>query len=402
MWTRRDFLIRGTAVAASWPAVSAAPISFGERPDRILVVLQLTGGNDGLNTLIPVDQDAWYEARPVLSGAARGAHALEAGFALHPSLAQLANRFREGTFSAIHSVGYEHPDRSHFYSMGVWHTGRVPAEYGTDRPDTHEASGWLGRAAEQLELAARPAPIALHVGDGEPPFSLRSPKSPPSSLADEDDLRIQRREGAASRVASAQWKDDQEDRPDLSYLKRAARDASDLSSRLEESARDPVRADWPSGSLSRRLQLIARWIIGGLGTSVYSVELGGFDTHLDQAPTHSNLLSVLDGSIHAFLTELERAGLSDRVCVLAFSEFGRRIRENASAGTDHGSAGPVFLAGGALRGGIFGEPPDLSRPVDGDVPFTTDLRSVQATLERDWLAIEPASTSRRLPLFQRS
>ena len=404
MWTRRKLLVRGTALAAAWPFAPHVALlaARAPRPDRILVVLQLTGGNDGLNTLIPIEQDAWFRSRPVLSQVGQGAHRISDEFALHPSLGRLARRFEQGSVSAVHSVGYAFPDRSHFYSMGVWHTGRVPSELGAARPDTDDAVGWLGRAAELLAGSDRPPPIGLHVGGGTPPFALHSPDVPPTSLADERELVYGQRGDVAQALADAQRESSSDARHDLAYLRRAAREANELSERLEQAATGSARAPWPDTELARKLRLVARWIDGGLGASIYSVELSGFDTHLEQAPTHRFLLSQLDGAVDAFLTELEATGLSQRVALLAFSEFGRRARENASAGTDHGAAGPVFLAGGALTGGLHGTPPDLEHIVDGDVPHTTDLRAVQATLERDWLGVEPASRTQRLPLFQRT
>ncbi len=391
MLNRRNFIKGGLQVAAYaqlGPQLFSAPSARTAAADeRILVVLQLTGGNDGIGTLLPTGQDAWYRARPTLSRVAEGAHELESGFALHPSLGGLSQAFGEGRAAAVHSVGYENPDRSHFRSMEIWHTGLVPAVTRGESP-AKGGLGWLGRAAVQLAGRHRTEPTAVHIGSGPTPLSLRTPDAQAPSLSRVEDLRLEGLDDD-ERARLALLAQARSARPgsDLRFLRDTARQAADLSDRLDAAANRSSAADWPATDLGRRLQLTATLITGGLGASIYGLEHGSFDTHLDQGPTHANLLLDLDRCLSAFHAELAAAGMADRVLLYAFSEFGRRVAENGTAGTDHGAAGPVLLFGPRVRPGLHGTPPDLTRLQQGDLPSTTDFRAIHAALEHHWLGL---------------
>jgi uncharacterized protein (DUF1501 family) len=389
--SRRRFMVGGLAVTA----LGALPTSAlarrgsvrGER-ETILVVVQLTGGNDGLNTLVPVAQDAWYRARPSLSRVAKSAHELGSGFALHPELRALVPLFEDGELTCLHSVGYPDPDRSHFRSMEVWHSGSLVRPSANARP-----TGWLARLGEQIAARGGSAPAMLHVGSGALPLSLIGAEGPAPSVDDLDQLRLGGGATAAAvrDVLYAAPTGDAVDDRGLEYVRRTARAAVDLGQRLEDGARAPLVADWPEQELARNLAVVARLVRSDLGARIFQVELAGFDTHRGQPPIHAELLRQLGGALAAFQAELKAAERADDVLTLVFSEFGRRVRENASAGTDHGAAGPAFVLGPAASGGFVGTPPDLEHLIDGDLPHGIDFRSVYATLESGWMGLDPSS-----------
>ena len=187
--------------------------------------------------------------------------------------------------------------------------------------------------------------------------------------------------------------------PDLGFLREAARATYRAAERMASLADAESPVNYPGGGLSQRLRLVARLITGGFGTRLFHVALDGFDTHSAQGPTHAALLAELGGALRAFQRDLEHHGAARRVTTFVFSEFGRRVRENGSKGTDHGAGAPCFLVGGALRGGLLGTPPDLERLEEGDVPHGTDFRSLYTALERDWMGLSPSTGSSAAPLF---
>lgn len=382
--TRREFLIGGVKVGALVPLIAGAarPLGWLEGSgERCLVVLQLSGGNDALNMVVPHRQDAYYRMRPTI-GQARGAlHALDADHGLHPAMGALGALYGDGRLAVVHGVGYPEPNRSHFRSMEIWQTA--------DPEHPPGDSGWLGRLADQL-AAQRPGSLpALHVGDGELPLALRSPASFTPSVRGYQGFELHR-----GQAAIAAERDALLERPgagELAFLREAARATYLAAARMAELADRPAQAEYPGDDLSQRLKLVARLIAGGFGTRVFDVELAGFDTHSRQAQTHAALLGQLSGALAAFHRDLEAQGQGGRVITLVFSEFGRRVEENGSKGTDHGAAAPVLLAGSAVRPGMHGTPPDLQKLVEGDIAYSTDFRSLYAMLERDWLGLKPST-----------
>jgi uncharacterized protein (DUF1501 family) len=385
--TRRGFVLGGLTVAAltAGGPLLAAPRRL-EKGERILVVVQLSGGNDGLATVLPIEQDAWFRARSTLSRVASGAHDVAPGLALHPALTQLARTLKDGEATCVHSVGYPQPDRSHFRSLEIWHTGVPEPRTGAARP-----AGWLARLAEEVHTRGGSSPAALHVGHGVLPAALVGDAGPAPSIGELEQLRVP---GGARRAAivDALYADGgANDTSAAAFLRRTAREAVALARRLEDGAAAPTTAAWPNDAFAKSLALVAQLVRSGLGARVYQVELDGFDTHRSQAIVHQNLLARLDGALAAFQAELAAAGRADDVVTLVFSEFGRRVAENASQGTDHGAAGPVFLVGPRTRGGFVGEVPDLARLVEGDLPHHVDFRSIYTALERDWLGLTPST-----------
>lgn len=392
--SRRSFLVAGLQVGVSLPVLAALgwPRSRGPRPadgERALVVVQLTGGNDGLATLVPHRQDAYYRLRPTLAPKPGTLLRLDDAHGLHPSLSALRESCDAGRLAAVHGVGVPEPDRSHFRSMEIWHTA--------DPDHPPGPTGWMGRLADRLGAEDPEALIALHIGEGELPLALRARSNFAPSVVEPEGFRLS---PASAPIAGARAELLEAGRAegDLAYLRRAARASYAAAERMDGLA-GGSDGDWPDTPLAAKLRLVARLLAGGFGARLFHLELGGFDTHARQAPLHAALLQQLGDALAAFDRELAARGLGDSVTTFVFSEFGRRAQENGSKGTDHGAAAPVLLLGGRLRAGLHGTPPDLERLVDGDVPATTDLRGVIGALEHDWLGQPPSSDIARPALL---
>jgi uncharacterized protein (DUF1501 family) len=395
--TRRDFirlglgssalLACGTSVPA-FLAASACAVAAGQgSKDKIFVALELTGGNDGLNTIIPYTDDNYRKYRPKIHVPANAVHKLDDRMGLHPFLGGLAKLHEDGQLAVIQSVGYPNPNRSHFRSMAIWQTAALDP--------TPATQGWLNRCLEHRSRAAVDAP-AMHIGDSELPQALTGRELQVPSLTSLEQVR--RRLGlpdgpAAREQRAALDKISGEPRgqadSDLQFMQRSALITYASSARLEEILRagpNPA-VGYPHFGLTKRLSLIAQLIKAGLTTSIYYTQLGGFDTHLNQFGSHPALLQELGGSLRAFVTDLNRTGEGTRVLVLVYSEFGRRLAENASGGTDHGTAAPVFLVGPSVRPGLHGPYPNLEDLVDGDPKYAIDFRRVYAAVLEDWLKL---------------
>lgn len=381
--SRRRLLIQGIELAAFAAASARAGFALpraGARDERVLVVLQLTGANDGLNTVVPHRQDAYFRLRPTLGQAPNTLHRLDDAHGLHGALAGLGQLFADGRLAVVHGVGYAHPNRSHFRSMEIWHTAEP------DRPagDT----GWLGRVADRLIPADPSALVALHLGSESLPRALWSRRCFATSVREAEGFRLAtpHAELAEARAAAIARRSEGE----LGFLREAARSTYRAAQRMEELSARPSKADYPRHELARKLQLAARLIAGRFGTRVFYLTHEGYDTHARQAPAHAALLGELGGALLAFQRDLEACGEAPRVATLVFSEFGRRVEENGSKGTDHGAGAPLFVLGAGIAGGMHGTAPDLARLEEGDVPYSTDFRAVYAALEQHWLGL-PAS-----------
>ncbi|MFN0242651.1 MAG: DUF1501 domain-containing protein [Planctomycetota bacterium] len=385
--TRRTFLVAGLRVSAVLPFLSGREIAHALRPvtlpssERTLVVVQLTGGNDGLNMVAPIEQDAYFRLRPTLAVSKSKAHVLGGGLALHPAMSALAALHADGALAVVNRAGYPTPDRSHFRSLEIWHTARP------DRPASDE--GWLGRLADQLAIAGRSAMPSLHIGDEDLPLALRGRRFLAPTARDDEGFELRElssevtraRDALIAPVASG----------DLGFLRDAARSAYGAAERMRELAARAPKVEYPDHELARKLAFAARLIAGGFETRILSLTLGGFDTHARQAEIHQALLAQLSSSLSAFYRDLAAEGIAERALVLVFSEFGRRAAENGSFGTDHGTSAPVLLLGGRVNGGLHGPAPDLEQLEDGDVPFAIDFRAIYAAIERDWMGLAPSS-----------
>jgi uncharacterized protein (DUF1501 family) len=275
--------------------------------------------------------------------------------------------------------------------MAVWHTARFD-------PEEHTGLGWIGRALDGGPPLAGGAPGALLVGDSQPPVALRGRRSVAAALNRPEDFALA--PGLTPPAAGQPPAGD-----DLAaFVRRSTLDAYATADRLVASAAPAGDGGYPSTGLAQRLKLVAQLLKADLGARVYYTVQGGYDTHATQQFTHANLLNELGGAVQAFFADLAAAKLAERVTLLAFSEFGRTVKENASSGTDHGTAGPVFLAGPGVAAGLIGTLPSLTQFAEGEPTMTTDFRRVYATVLEEWLGLpsEAAAGGRfeRLPLFR--
>jgi uncharacterized protein (DUF1501 family) len=387
--SRRD-LFRMLPVISLAPTVPGfiarlAWASAPQRDGRILVVIQLDGGNDGLNTVVPYGDEAYAKNRKTLKLASDRLIKVSAGIGLHPAMGQTGKLLESGQLGIVPGVGYPNPNRSHFASMAIWQTARLDEE-------EHGGPGWLGRG-----LDSNPGASSTFVGAGSIPAAIRGRRSLASSLERIDDLTLD------PAVARPNVTSDGDDLG--AFVLRSTLDAYASSDRLAELAKDKsAAARYPDTELANRLKLVARLIKGGFDSRVFYTSQGGYDTHAQQSGAHFGVLGELSGALKAFLDDMSGSKLADRVLVFCFSEFGRRVLENGSGGTDHGAAGPVFLAGPAVKPGLLGRYPSLTDLDNGDLKMTVDFRRVYATVLKNWLGF-PADGAlggpfEPLPLFR--
>jgi uncharacterized protein (DUF1501 family) len=402
MITRRDVLctLPLISLAPSVPGFLArsARAAAPQKDGRVLVVIQLDGGNDGINTVVPFKDEGYARNRAALALPVKRLISVTEGIGLHPAMHGAGRMLEAGHFAIVPGVGYPNPDRSHFRSMAIWHTARldpvVPNQSGL---------GWIGRGLDARALAGASGPASFYIGAGALPSALRGAAAPVAALEHIDDLTLDQ-PNAAKRAAGDMMDNHESSDSVASFVERAALDAYATADRLSALGRDDSSARYPSTALAQRLGLIARLLKGGLGARVFYTIQTGYDTHMAQPGTHFQLLNELSGALEAFHADLGASGLLDRVLVMAFSEFGRRVAENGSAGTDHGTSGPVFLAGTHIQSGLIGSYPSLTDLVDGDLKMTVDFRRVYATVLEDWLGFDSKNalngTFERMPLFR--
>lgn len=390
--TRRSLITEALGLSVALPVLAHGAWRPRERGEKVLVVVQLSGGNDGLNTVVPHRQDAYYHARPTLGLQANRLHALDEDHGLHPALGELGALYQEGRVACLHGVGYPGPDRSHFRSMEIWHTGHPES--------TAKDSGWLGRLADQMAAQGSALLPAVHIGAGSLPLSMRGEQIFAPTVRDAEAFRLHEKSQTFASQRS-RLLDGTSKNAELNFLRQAASTTYSAARSVQSIANDTQPRDYPRSDLGKGLNLIARLVAGGFGARVFQIELGGFDTHVRQARNHEQLLGDLSRSLGAFHKDLEEQQVSQDVCTLVFSEFGRRVAENGSKGTDHGAAAPCFLIGKSVTPGMHGRGPDLANLSQGDVPFTTDFRSIYACLEKDWMGLAASSDVPPLALVQR-
>ncbi len=380
--SRRTLLKRSSLVALA-PTVPGflaqlARAVEAEADDRVLVVVQLDGGNDGINTVVPHRDEGYAKHRERLRLPSERLCKLDDDLALHPSMRAIADLFQKQRLAIVQGVGYPNPNRSHEVSMAIWHTARFDRE-------EHKGSGWLGRALDQLPRQPG-APGAMLVGEGAMPAAITARRLLVANISRLDEL-VARNVSARAASAGEASDDDLE-----AFVRRTTLDSyATADAVLAVTARERGKATYPANQLAQQLAMVARLIEADLPTRVYYVLQPGYDTHAAQLDTHGRLLGDLSGALSAFVNDLTEAKLVERVLVMTFSEFGRRVEENASAGTDHGTAGPMFLAGGGVRGGMFGDTPRLLDLDAGDLKMSVDFRHVYAAVLRDWLSVSPES-----------
>jgi uncharacterized protein (DUF1501 family) len=368
-----------------------------------LVVLQLAGGNDGLNTVIPLGNDEYRKARPTLGMADSVALQLDPKTGLHPALSGLASAFHEGNLAIVQGVGYPNPNRSHFRSTEIWATA-----VDSDKSST---TGWIGRyfdnacsgcdasvgiaAASQLPqsfAAATPKGVLYQGGGGT---KKKTSKKKGSNLSDSDASMMSMEEDdageAGGSIGMLNGPGNLGKMSALDFLERTEMDAKVSQQEIANaSAKAKNLVPFPGSRLGQNFAMISRLIAGGMPTRIYYLSLGGFDTHTQQTDAHARLLKEMGDAVSAFLADLKAQGNLGRVTLMTFSEFGRRVKENASGGTDHGAAAPLFLAGGGVKAGLLGQMPSLAPKdlFDGDVKYNTDFRSVYATVLEKHLGVK--------------
>jgi uncharacterized protein (DUF1501 family) len=404
VFTRRGFLAASMALASAagtvplfveHTALAAEPTTSssrtrstpGAKEDRILVIVQLSGGNDGLNTVVPFGQDAYYRYRPYLGIQKRDVLRLGKNeqIGLNPGMGDLRQMYDAGLASIVQGVGYPNPNRSHFASMDIWHTADTNGGRGL---------GWIGKAMDEHRRANgnKIDPTACVCLGGESPLAAEGKHVKPIAFQNANLFRwaggdlhpaLAKSYDALNTAAVAPEADDA-----TSFVMRTALDAQIASDRIRKAVSSEPATRFPNGSLANEMKMVASMIRAELPTRIYYVGLGGFDTHANQPGGHQRNLEQFSQSVKAFYDELKAIGQDKRVLTLAFSEFGRRVAQNASNGTDHGTAGPTFLFGPMVRPGLIGEHPSLTELDQGDLIYNVDFRSLYATVLEKWMAID--------------
>jgi uncharacterized protein (DUF1501 family) len=408
--TRRDFLKSSSLVAwgLSVPAflsrtARAAPTADkAGAKDKILVVVQLTGGNDGLNTVIPFKDSDYGRLRPTLKLPADQLKKIDDSTGLHPSLDGLAGLLQEQALCVVQGVGYPNPNQSHFRSMDIWQAASM-AETLTE--------GWLGKALKTMPTA--PA-FHLAANNETAPLALAGAPVRAPSITSLADFQLKTIDGAGKDGKDQRSLIESVSQPEankvaqpglLDFVKRTAVNTYASSKRLQEIAKNyQPKAPYPGTALANRLKLAAQLIAADLGARIFYVSIDGFDTHANQAAAHPGLLAEVSGAIAAFYKDMAEQGQKDRIAIMTFSEFGRRAKENGSKGTDHGSAAPLFLVGSKVKAGVVGAHPSLTKLEDGNLVHHTDFRQVYAAVLDQWLGVSSkdvlGETYKALELFR--
>ncbi len=391
---RRDFLKTGSlaTTALFLPKFLHATAPTPPR-GKILVVLQLSGGNDGLNTIIPFRNDIYYRERPRIGIQREAALTLTDEAGLHPTLAGLKNLYDKGEMAILNNVGYPNPDRSHFRSMDIWQSGS-PAE-------AYWQTGWLGRYLDaQCNGCVQPS-AALELDDT---LSLAMKGMQRKGLAVQDPKRLFEAakspyftdyvaaspyRAAPTSSSAGHAEADHEEAP-VGYLyKTMAETLSSADYLYERSRAKPTTATYPTTSLGKSLKTIASLVLADADTTVYYVSLGSFDTHVNQDGQQKRLFQEMNDALAAFAGDMQTNGRWKDVLVATFSEFGRRVSQNASGGTDHGTANNMLFLGGALQQqGLLNPMPDLADLHEGDLKYQVDFRQVYSTLLTKWLGAD--------------
>lgn len=360
---------------------------------RVLVVVQLSGGNDGLNTIVPFGDDDYNRSRPGIR--IKNAIKLDEanGIGLNPALRPLHEMLSQGQAAIVNGVGYPNPNRSHFKSMDIWHSARLQEK-------DMRGKGWVGKALDTAYPMDRNGVVSDAAGmacvslGNKTPMAVQGGHVKP--IAFQNANAFQWSGHGVHEVVSDGYKqiNDHQAEVDvadpLAFVQRTAMDAQVASSKVRQAVKGETETRFPKHPLARQLSMVAKMIRAELPTRVYYVTLGGFDTHAQQSNKHTQLLTQFAQSMKAFYDELHKTGHDGRVVSLAFSEFGRRLRQNASGGTDHGVAGPSFVFGPAVKQGLHGAYPSLTNLDQGDLVHTTDFRSVYADILDNWMAIDSA------------
>ncbi|ADB37240.1 DUF1501 domain-containing protein [Spirosoma linguale] len=377
---------------------------------NILVLVQLQGGNDGLNTVVPYENSSYYQKRPTIAIPKAGVLPLTSQLGLNPAMSSFRELYDNAQLTIVENVGYQSPNRSHFRSTDIWLSG--------SDAETLEYDGWVGRYLAHkfpdYPVALPEQPLAIQLGSVES-MLLQSPVGSMATVFESPDTFYQLVQGSSAESASVPNTVAGEELKFLQQMAAQSIQYSDIIKKKADSGKNVV--GYPNTSLGKQLAIVADLISGGLTTPVYLTTLGGFDTHANQVVAgnvttgqHANLLKTVADAVAAFTKDLKRQNLANRVTVMTFSEFGRRVNQNGTTGTDHGTAAPLFVVGNSVRGGIVGTPPDLNDlDSNGDLRFKHDFRQVYASVLRDHLGVDAANTKtilgrdfETLPIFRQN
>jgi uncharacterized protein (DUF1501 family) len=403
MLTRREMLTRtlkGTSLLAfgslvpEFIASTARAAESGK--DNILVVVELTGGNDGLNTVIPHADDLYHKYRPTLRFTKDQVVKVSDDIGLHPGMRAFDRLLQQNMLAIVQGVGYPNPDRSHFEAMDIWQSAD---------PKRKTNSGWLGRATANIQDTTGNVPI-MNVGPNKLPLALQGSQGGAVSINTQQPYKLdlgggadERQKARRSLIEDLAKSEKETDDSLIQFVARRQVQTLLTVDKLQEVLRNQQREQpqftndgrryFGPGSLPQRLNLVAQLIQRNFGTRVFYVVKDGFDTHSEQAPMHQTLLSEVAEGITQFFDILKQSGNDQRVRVLTFSEFGRRVQENGSKGTDHGAGSCLFVAGPKMKkGGLVGDHPSLKDLDSGDLKWHIDFRSVYATLLDHWLGCD--------------
>jgi uncharacterized protein (DUF1501 family) len=394
---RCNFLLAATsglAVVANADHVFARALAETPLPglpggaDRCLVLINLAGGNDGLNCVVPHGNDRYYQLRPALAIDRNEVLAIDRNVGLNPGMQSVKALYDKGMVAIVQGVGYPDPDHSHFRSTEIWQTAA---------PDRYEHTGWIGRYFDQAAPARGNLFGGVAISKVLPEVLVSNRTDIPAVPGLGEYVMMADRNVAARGAFSREASDAHLPfaSPYLAHVMEIEANAQRSSEELPKLvAGYKTQASYPATGLGRSLALAAQIVGSNLGTKVIYVEHGSFDTHVNQKATQNQLLMQFSNAVGAFYDDLSAHGNQRRVLTLTFSEFGRRIEENGSRGTDHGEASPLFLIGGGVKGGMYGTLPDLSATNMGNVRYTTDFRSVYATVLERWLGRPSAALLR--------
>jgi len=376
---RKEFLQIGSLATASFmvPKFLKAFEKVDRVPagNKVMVILQLSGGNDGLNTVVPIRNDIYYRERPRLGIEKTKALSLTDEVGLHPALVSLKELYDDGSLGILNNVGYPNPDRSHFRSMDIWQTGSASSEYVT--------TGWVGRYLDAQCSGCDKPTYALEIDDVLS-LALKGENSKAIAMKDPRRLLGTSNEKFFKDVLKTHRNGEEET---VEYLyKTMSETLSSANYIFEQSRAHPSSSEYPKTELGNGLKTIASLIFSDINTKVYYISLGSFDTHVNQDNQQQRLFTELSDAVKAFAADLKQNNRFNDVLMFTFSEFGRRVSQNASGGTDHGTANNMFLIGGALKQrGLINAMPDLADLDEGDLKYKIDFKTVYATVLRNWL-----------------
>jgi uncharacterized protein (DUF1501 family) len=382
---RRKFIQNGSIASAglflpqflkAWENTSYTAIT--EKP-RVLVILQLSGGNDGLNTVVPVRNDIYYKNRPGLGIKREKTLMLNDEAGVHPNLSVFRSLYDEGMLAVLNEVGYPNPDRSHFRSMDIWHTASKSNEYLN--------TGWLGRYFD-AQCAGCDIPAQILEIDDVLSLALKGQKHKGIAVKSPKQLYQTARQKIFRELSQVN-----DDTSPTSYLYKTLADTDKTAAYIfEKSEGYKTKLSYPNTELGRGLKTIASLIASDINTSVYYISHGSFDTHVFQEAKQARLFTEINDALAAFIKDLKHTNKMQDVLIMTFSEFGRRVKQNASGGTDHGTANNMFFISGALhQKGIVNALPNLTDLVSDDLQFKVDFRDVYATVLQKWLKADSVS-----------